>query len=187
MPPSPVGVDVPDTERPADVPAGASRAPTGVLDVVDRVMEVVALTAFAIMMISTLTQVFARYLAISADWTEELARVIFLGAMMIGMALAVRRDEHIVVDFFFGKLAPRPKAMLTVCFDIAIIGLLVLWLRGALILMKLNATAIFVTLPWLSVAALYAVEAFGVAMMIVFVLADLLRQSRILKTGGGQQ
>ncbi|WP_157961977.1 TRAP transporter small permease [Acuticoccus kandeliae] len=183
MTPAPVGVDLPDAERPADRPAGAARPRKGVLDRVDRVMEVVALTAFAIMMLSTLTQVFARYLAISADWTEEFARVVFLSAMMIGMALAVRREEHIVVDFFFGKLAPRPKAMLTVCFDIAIIGLLVLWLRGALILMQLNANAIFVTLPWLSVAALYAVEAFGVAMMIVFILADIVRQGRLLKAG----
>ena len=161
-------------------PGNGRRGPLALLD---GAVEAVALTGFAVMMVSTLVQVFARYLQISADWTEELARIVFLASMMLGIALAIRRREHIVVDFLFGRLAPRPAATLSLAFDAAILVLLVVWLRGALALMHLNAGATFVTLDWLPVSALYAVEAFGIGLMILFVLADMAGRARALRGG----
>jgi TRAP-type C4-dicarboxylate transport system permease small subunit len=155
------------------------------LRLLDGAVEAVGLVGFGVMMVSTLVQVFARYLEVSADWTEELARVVFLASMMLGIALATRRREHIVVDFLFHRLAPRGAAALSAAFDAAILVLLVVWLRGALLLMELNTGAAFVTLPWLSVAALYAVEAFGIALMLLFVLVDLARQARVIGEGSG--
>ncbi len=160
---------------------GDPRRPLPFLDVLDRIAEVAAMAAFLVMIFATLLQVFARYLHIPIDWTEELARTVFVAAMMIGIALAIRRREHIVVDFIFARLGRRAQAALSVAFDVAIIFLLVIWARGALRLMNLNAGTTFVTLPWLPVSAVYAVEAFAILLMILFVLADLVRQGEILR------
>ena len=52
-----------------------------------------------------------------------------------------------------------------------------MWLRGAWRLFELNTDATFVTLPWLSVSWLYGVETVTIALMIFFVLADLVEQT----------
>lgn len=154
------------------------------LKLVDGIAEAAALTAFVAMMLATLLQVLARYvLHVALPWTEELARTLFVASMTVGIALAVRRREHIVVDFVFVKLRPGAKALASLLFDAAILLFLAVWLRGALLLMELNANAAYVTLPWLRVAYVYAVEAAAIGLMMVFVLADAARQYRSLRIG----
>lgn len=171
-----------------DAESVAGRRPLPFLGTLDRIAEIIALAAFATMMGATLLQVIARYLHIALDWTEELARILFLASMMIGIAIAIRRREHIVVDFLFAAISRRAQAVLSILFDLAIFVLLAIWMRGALRLMTLNAGTTFVTVPWLPVSALYAVEAFGIALMMLFVAADLVRQGQVLgertRTGG---
>jgi TRAP-type transport system small permease protein len=159
------------------------------LRLVDGIAEAAALALFVGMMLATLLQVLARYfLYVSLPWTEELARTLFVASMTVGIALASRRREHIVVDFVFVRLAPGAKALASLLFDAAILLFLAVWLWGALLLTELNAGATYVTLPWLRVAHIYAVEAAAVVLMIVFVLADAARQYRKLRVGpsGGQ-
>jgi TRAP-type C4-dicarboxylate transport system permease small subunit len=67
---------------------------------------------------------------------------------------------------------------LSLAFDLAMLVLLIVWLRGAWRLMELNAGTTFVTVPWLPVSFLYGVEVFGVALMILFVLADMGARAR---------
>lgn len=143
-------------------------------------LEAVGLFGFVAMMLATLLQVAARHLEVSIDWTEELARILFLASIMIGMAIAIRRRQHIAVDFIYSAASPRIQAVLSVGFDLATLVLLIIWLRGALRLMGLNAGTTFVTVPWLPVSFLYAVEAFGVGLMILFVLTDLVKRFQTL-------
>ena len=173
------------------MPDGAGRSRQGAGDwlrPVEGMVEAAALVMFVAMMLATLLQVLARYfLHLALPWTEELARTLFIASMMVGIALAVRRREHIVVDFVFAKLLPGARFVASLLFDAAILLFLAVWLRGALLLMELNANATYVTLPWLRVAQVYALEAAAIGLMMVFVLADAVRQYRSLRrvrTGG---
>jgi TRAP-type C4-dicarboxylate transport system permease small subunit len=148
------------------------------LDILDSIIEIVALAGFIIMMIVTLLQVAVRYLEVPLDWTEELARTLFLAAIMLGIAIAIRRREHIVVDVVYVKLPPMAQAIMGFAFDAGILVLLIVWLRGAWRLLKLNADATFVMLPWIKVSYLYAVEAAAIVLMIVYVVADIARRGR---------
>lgn len=148
----------------------------------DRLLEAAGLFGFVAMMLATLLQVLARYLEISIDWTEELARILFLTSIMIGVAIAIRRGQHIAVDFIYAAASPRTQAALSVGFDLATLLLLAIWLRGAWRLLGLNQGTTFVSVPWLPVSFLYGVEAFGVALMIVFVLADLVGRVQVLRS-----
>jgi TRAP-type C4-dicarboxylate transport system permease small subunit len=140
---------------------------------IERVLEAVGVCGFVLMMLATLLQVAARHLHVSIDWTEELARILFLASIMIGIAIAIPRRQHIVVDFIYTAASPRTQTALSLAFDLAMLVLLIVWLRGAWRLMELNAGTTFVTVPWLPVSFLYGVEVFGVALMILFVLADM--------------
>jgi TRAP-type transport system small permease protein len=153
--------------------ADAPRPGPRMVEWADRLLETAGLCGFVAMMLATLLQVAARHLQISIDWTEELARILFLAAIMIGAAIAIRRRQHIMVDFLFAASSPRSQAALSIGFDLATLVLLVIWLRGSLRLMGLNAGTTFVTLPWLPVSVLYGIEALGVGLMILFVLTDL--------------
>jgi TRAP-type C4-dicarboxylate transport system permease small subunit len=159
-------------------PAGA--APPNLLDRFTDLVEAVALALFVFMMVATLLQVAGRYLEVSMDWTEELARILFLAAMMLGIAVAIRRREHIVVDVVYAKVPLHARAALAAVFDLGILLLLATWLRGAWRLMQLNAGTSFVMLPWVEVSYLYAVEVAAIVLMIVFVVADIVRRARLL-------
>lgn len=143
-------------------------------------VEAVALAAFIVMMGATLLQVAGRYLEISMDWTEELARLLFLAAIMLGIAVAIRRREHIVVDVIYLRMPRGVRAAFDVLFDLGILLLLATWLRGAWRLMLLNSGTTFVMLPWIEVAYLYAVEAAAIVLMIVYVLADAVRRTKLV-------
>jgi TRAP-type transport system small permease protein len=158
----------------------ATPARPGALDRLCSLVEALAIAAFVLMMVATLLQVAARYLQVPMDWTEELARILFLGAMMLGIAVAIRRREHIVVDVVYVKLSPPVRAALQAAFDLGILLLLITWLRGAARLMQLNAGTTFIMLPWVEVSYLYAVETAAIGLMIVLVVADMLRRARQL-------
>jgi TRAP-type C4-dicarboxylate transport system permease small subunit len=171
------------TSEPAEISAQLEttsfgrRQRTGLQGLIATAIEVVGLVLFVAVMLATLLQVFARYAHIPIPWTEEFARTAFLASVMLGIALATYLREHIVVDFLFVRLSQRGQARLWIFFNVGILLLLIVWLRGAWRLFEINTDATFVTLPWLSVSWLYGIEAFSILLMIFFVLADLVEQT----------
>ncbi len=150
-------------ERPAPV------SDRGLLAGIDRVVEAVALTMFVAMILSVLIQVGARFSGFSVLWTEELARILLICSSILAIAVAVRRREHIIVDYFFERFTARTRRALLTAFDVAILAFLMVWLRGALRLAALNADTVHVTVPWIAVSHVYWVEAFSIVLMMIFV------------------
>jgi TRAP-type C4-dicarboxylate transport system permease small subunit len=86
-------------------------------DRIDKLIGYPAIIMVALMTITVLIGVFSRYLFNSPlRWTEELARYTMIWMGLLGMSLALKRDEHIGVEFFVTRL-PRPLQV--------VIGLLV--------------------------------------------------------------
>ncbi len=148
-----------------------------------RMIEIAATAMIVVMMLSTLAQVVFRYVfELSVPWTEELARMLFVMAMLLAMGAAIRENENIIVDFMLRKLSPRSRCALSVLFDIAVLAFLFIWGRGALTLISLNLGSTLVTLPFISVGYLYACELFGVLLMALYVGIDLV--ANMLRYGG---
>jgi TRAP-type C4-dicarboxylate transport system permease small subunit len=145
---------------------------------VERLLDWTALALFVAMMGVALFQVVSRFAHISAIWTEELARVLFVASSLLAIAVCVRRREHIVVDYFLEKFSPRARRNLLAGFDVLILLFLLVWLRGALRLFALNAGATYVTIPWLKVSHLFAVEIVSIVAMMLFVASDLAARVR---------
>ena len=73
-----------------------------ILKVIENSLEWITMIGFSGMLLATIWQVLFRYvLKISVPWTEELARILFIMTMFLGIAIAIREDEHIIVDFLF--------------------------------------------------------------------------------------
>lgn len=150
----------------------------GVLAGVDRIVEAVALVMFVGMMVSVLLQVGARFAHVPILWTEELARVLLVASSVLAIAVGVRRREHIIVDYFVARMPPTARRRLTLGLDLLLLGFLMIWLRGAVNLALLNAGTHYVTVPWLAVSHLYAVEAIAIVLMLLFIVADMVRRTR---------
>ncbi len=91
----------------------------------------VALAFFWCLGLTVCHQFFTRYvLNDSAGWTEEIARYLLIATVFVGMAIGVRKNDHIRVDFFF-RLMPsavgvwlyRLVDVLSLVFYLACIGL----------------------------------------------------------------
>lgn len=132
------------------------KAATLALRLLDEAVVWIATGAFIVMMLAVIGQVFFRYvLEIAVPWTEELARLLFVESMLLSMAVAIRQHEHIVVDFLFNKLSPRLRNIVGALFNLAIIVLLVLLMRGSWDLLMRNWNAQLVSLPWVRVGYVY--------------------------------
>ena len=69
-----------------------SRSPRAILRNVTRLVTGVALVGFCGMLLSTWAQILFRKLAISVDWTEELARILFITSVFLGIAIGVAEN-----------------------------------------------------------------------------------------------
>ena len=146
-----------------------------------------AMAAFIVMMLAVLGQILFRYvLEISVPWTEELARLLFVQSMLIGMALAIRRHEHIVVDFLFVRLPPRLRDLVGLLFGVAILLLLLLLTTGAASMIGRNWDARLVSLRFVRVGYLYVGLVGCFALMAFYTASNLTTRLRSLRTGTGE-
>ncbi len=149
-----------------------------------RLVTVLALVGFCGMLLSTWAQIFFRKMAISVDWTEELARILFIVSVFLGIALAVAEKRHIVVDFLFNRLPPRLRIVVKMFFDVVIVLFLLFLLRGAAAMVVVTWESYMIAISWLRTGYLYLVECVAVALTLVYVLGGLGEGFRALRAGG---
>lgn len=75
----------------------------------DAVMERLALTALAGMIVATSMQIVFRVFFRALPWTEEVSRFLLVWATFLGATLAYRRGMHIAVTFLVDAVPERPR------------------------------------------------------------------------------
>lgn len=145
-----------------------------ILDLAERALSVAAMSGFIVMLVITGAQVLFRYvLKIPVPWTEELARILFVLSVFLGIAIATRRSEHIVVDFLLKKLPPRVLVPVVVLFGIAILAFLALWARGSATMIDVTWETRFISVEWFRLGYIYLAELVGVGLTAVFLVAQV--------------
>jgi TRAP-type C4-dicarboxylate transport system permease small subunit len=147
-------------------------------------LEVVTLVGFIGMLLSTGGQVLFRYaLRISVPWTEELARILFILTMFLGIAIAIHEREHIVVDFLFKKLPIRFQAVGLIVFNIAIFIFLCFLARGTIAMTRMTWDSYMIALDWIRTGWLYLGEFIAILFMMFYVLLSIAESATTLRTG----
>ena len=78
---------------------------------INRVIEVILVTVFALLVLDVLWQVFGRYvLNQSFSFTEEFARFALIWLTVLGAAYLNGRREQLSMDYWLNKLSPEAKA-----------------------------------------------------------------------------
>lgn len=147
----------------------------------EKLLEVVAMTAFVGTLLATISQVIFRYvLEISVPWTEELARALFTTAMFLGMAIALRENEHIVVDFLFKRMPPKTQALGNVMIYLTVLLFLVMLAFGALKMVRITYESYLIALGWVRTGYLYLFELIAICIMILYASAKIIVSFRTL-------
>jgi TRAP-type C4-dicarboxylate transport system permease small subunit len=150
----------------------------------DKTLVAIAMVGFIGMLLSTGSQVLFRYvLKIPVPWTEELARILFILSMFLGIAIAIREKEHIVVNFLFKRLNLRAQAVGHIVFDAAILILLCFLARGTVSLMWIMWNSYMIALDWIRTAYLYMGEFIAILFMMFYVVLEILENVQVLRSG----
>ncbi len=162
----------------------SARPKSSPLRAFDRLLDLLATTGFAVMLVVTLLQVIFRYvLTLPLAWTEEAARVLFVLTMFFGIAIAIREREHVVVDFLFNRLPLRLRLMAGLVFEMVIVLLLAVIARGTYVLAVRNWDSKLLILDWLTNGQIYLAQLVAILIMIWYVLQSMRRVAVDLRSG----
>ena len=90
------------------------------LDVLEKVEKAILAITVAIMIIIITYQVIMRYVFANANsWSEELARYLFIYDVMIGAAMAIRRNSHLQIDILINLMKPKARILLSIVATLA--------------------------------------------------------------------
>jgi TRAP-type C4-dicarboxylate transport system permease small subunit len=96
----------------------------------DWLLSQILVLLIAVLIIPVSLQIFSRYTALipSYIWTEEMARLIFIWAIMIGAMIGVRESRHFIVDVW-PQVSPRIDAAVRLFARVAVlvIALVFVW------------------------------------------------------------
>ncbi|WP_163559119.1 TRAP transporter small permease [Halomonas sp. NO4] len=88
--------------------------------------DYVTLALFWVLLVIVFLQFFSRYvLGDSIAWTEEMARYFLIMVGFVGSAMAVRKNSHIAVEFFYRYMPGRVGLVMALLVDLARIVFLV--------------------------------------------------------------
>jgi len=108
---------------------------------------------FAAMILVTLLGVFFRYVMLNPfEWTEELARFLMLALSFLAINIALRKREHIAIQFLAQKLPNKVSKVLNYFVDILVgLFLVVLMKQGYLMATRtlLTASTLNISMFWI--------------------------------------
>ena len=102
-----------------------------------KLIDITALTAFAVMLVLVMSQVVFRYLIqVSVPWTEEAARWFYAWQIFLGSSLAMRDRLHLQITVLLDRFSGRPRALLDFLTALTGLGFLIGIIWGSLLMIR---------------------------------------------------
>jgi len=141
----------------------------------NKILKYALVFTFILLIITTLLQVLARYVAsITIPWTEEGARLILIIVTFLGSAIALRDNEHISLLFLFKKIPDRYKNYVNIVINSIIVLFLIFFIKGSLEMISMNWVVPLVSLPKLKMGYVYLILPVSSFLMVYFLIAKII-------------
>ena len=154
------------------------------LDVLETIEKVFLTITVAVMIVAIVYQVIMRYVFSNANaWSEELARYLFIYDVMIGSAIAIRRNSHLQIDMLISHLKPNVRNLFTIVTTLIGMVFLGFLLTYSLTLCKTGGRTmsaglgIPMSIPYTSIPV-------GIILMLLTSVEVILRNVEQLRSGG---
>jgi TRAP-type C4-dicarboxylate transport system permease small subunit len=145
-----------------------------------RGLEILCALMLAVMVVLLFIQVFSRYaLSDPPDWTEELARAVFVYLSFVGGALAIVRNAHLKIQTLHERLAPNARAALDIALTLVGVLFLAVVVLHSFTLLSQLAHQPMTSVP-ISKAFVFAGVPVGCGLMLVYELRRLVASVRAL-------
>jgi TRAP-type C4-dicarboxylate transport system permease small subunit len=153
---------------------------------VTRGLEGLCALLLATMVVLLFIQVVGRYVFENPpDWTEELARAVFIYLTFIGGALAIVRNAHLRIESLHERLSPRAKMTLDTVLVLVGVIFLCATLYYSFGLLTRLAHQPMTSVP-ISKAFMFAAVPIGCALMLVYELLRVRNYVRALAAHAGR-
>ena len=145
-----------------------------ILRMLDRFMEVFSVVSLAIMLSLTVYQVVMRYVFNKpTSWSEEITLFALVWFGYVAMAIGVRKDTHISLEFLYDHLGAKGKKILDIFRYSLLLILAVLMTGYSFPMIKIGMTNNMPATE-ISRAVLYAPALVGGLLMSLFSLINLI-------------
>jgi TRAP-type C4-dicarboxylate transport system permease small subunit len=136
--------------------------------------EILAVSAFLIMILSSILQVFFRYvLDAPLQWTEELARLMCVLTTYFGSVVVLLAREHIRVDIIDNYVSGRSADVVAMLGDVLVAWFLLSVAYGSWLLMRATWETYTATMDWFRMGYIYAAVGVSVVVMTFLLLLDM--------------
>lgn len=141
-----------------------------------KVFDGIAIAIFVLMVLTVLFQIVCRFiLKLSAPWTEELNRLLFLYVGFMGTAIATREKEHIVVDMVLTRLPKGLRKVFDVIIQLIMIVFFYIMLVGGVKMFMTTKGTYYQSMPFLSSGWMYIAVIIGSGASLISLLIDSAR------------
>ncbi len=145
-----------------------------------KVIDFTAMTAFVVMLVLVTSQVVFRYLLeVSVPWTEEAARWLYAWQVFLGSALAMRSRIHLQITVLLDRFSGRPRAVLDLLSALTGLCFLVGIIWGSLLMIRAVYPVQAGSFP-VSTSYLYLSIPIGLIAMVVLAAHDVAGSAREL-------
>ena len=153
------------------------------LDVLEKVEKAILAVTVGIMVIIIAYQVIMRYIFAHANsWSEELARYLFIYDVMIGAAIAIRRNSHLQIDILINLMKPKVRTILTIIATLAGMVFMVFLLSYSITLVQTGARTMSAGLG-IPMSIPYSCMPVGIVLMLLTSIEVLFKNISALRRG----
>ena len=153
----------------------------------NNVEKVICVTLLALMSIIIVVQVFFRYvLQNSLQWSEEIARYMFIWLIYIGISYGVKSDKHIAVDAVYSFLPKKVKPFYALIgYVIFLAFAIIVVYYGVLVTANIAGSGQISNGAHVPMQYVYVAPVVGMILTIIRLVQRLVIMGKAIKTGEG--
>lgn len=142
-------------------------------DLLRKAIEIIVVVLFTVLILCVFSQVVFRYLLkISVPWTEEMARIINIWMVFIGLAAVEAYREQIRTVVLLEKLPARIRLILEGIFVVGASVYLISVLIGSWRMVQQTSNLSLGSIPWITSAIIYWASFLGIPLSILFMVRN---------------
>lgn len=139
-----------------------------------KVVETIVMVAFAVMLLSSILQVFFRhYMPFPVIWTEELARLLNVAVTYLGAAVLWLGRHHIRIEVIDRMLPDRVRCGLWLALDSSMAVFIAALLYGSIRMAEAQWPLGAASMPWLSMGWVYLTVGLATVLILMVLARDI--------------
>lgn len=139
-------------------------------------LEIIAITILVLLLIFVVIQVVSRFVFnYPIEWSEEMARFMFIWLGFISAAVALKEDQHVRFTFIIDRLPKKISRIINIFNDLlTIIFLIILIIYGVVLVINTHSIP-SVTLEFIRWSYVYASLPIGFSFLLIILINKMLK------------